>query len=390
MGRIAKGFIDANNELDLDARLMCMGLELVSYRQKQQPVGSFFYRKVSYQELAMFCYQLEQLYRAGVPLLESLHDLCDGCQHVGFRKTLATVCAEVAGGKTLSQAMLLQPAIFNQVFVSLIAAGEHTGKLSTVLNHLFSTLRWHDELIAQTKRLLAYPLFLALVMLFAVIFLMSYLVPQMAAYLTGIGQDLPINTKILIATSKLFNNYWWLILSLPLAAVVIFKLMIAHIPAVHARYDIFKLSVPVLGKVLKKIILARFARYFALMYQAGIPVLQALKLSENIVANHAFAKALQSVQLQINAGDTVYESFHHLALFPQPLLSMIKVGENTGNLDQTLLSISQFYDGEVRAEIAQMLAMLEPLLTVLLGGILAFIMLSVLGPIYDSFGSLGI
>lgn len=137
-------------------------------------------------------------------------------------------------------------------------------------------------------------------------------------------------------------------------------------------------------------ILARYTRYFALMYEAGIPILQALKISETIVGNHAVAAALQSAQQQINAGSAIHESFSSLAFFPPPVLRMIKVGENTGNLDKTLLNISQFYDNEVRTEIAQLLAMLEPLLTVVLGGVLAFIIISVLGPIYASFGSFGL
>jgi type IV pilus assembly protein PilC len=385
MGRVSKGYIDAHNELDIETRLGRLGLELVSYRQHQHSINHFLYRKVGNQDLAMFCYQLEQLHSAGLPLLESLQDLSSNCQHARFKKTLTAVSTDVESGKTLSQALLLHPLIFNQVFVSLIAAGEYAGKLSVALNHLFTTLRWQDELTAQTRRLLAYPMFLAAVMLFSVGFLMTYLVPQMVVFLTASGQILPLNTRILIAASELFVNYWWLILTLPITALAIFALVIKHMPSVREQYDALKLNLPIVGKVLKKIILARFCRYFALMYQAGIPILQALKISENIVVNHVFVKALQAVQLQINAGSTVHESFRNLALFPQPLISMIKVGENTGNLDHTLLNISQFYDSEVRNEIAHMLTMLEPLLTVMLGGILAFIMLSVLGPIYDSF-----
>jgi len=389
VGRVSKGYIDANNELDIETRLMHLGLELVSYRQHHHRLNSFSCRKVGNQDLAMFCYQLEQLHSAGVPLLQSLQDLSYSCQHIRFRKTLSAVCADVEGGKTLSQAMLLHPLIFNQVFVSLIAAGEYSGKLSAALNHLFNTLRWHDELTTQSKRLLAYPIFLAAVMLFSVVFLMIYLVPQMVVFLTALGKTLPLNTRILIATSKLFIHYWWLILTLPVAGLALLH-VIKHNPSARAQYDAFKLELPVVGTLFRKIILARFCRYFGLMYQAGIPILQALKLSENIVANHSFANALQSVQLQINAGGTVHESFRSFALFPQPLISMIKVGENTGNLDHTLLNISQFYDNEVRSEIAHLLTMLEPLLTVVLGGILAFIMLSVLGPIYDSFANFGL
>lgn len=387
-GKTGKGELHANNPLDLEARLTRMGLELISFRQRP-PRRSKTYRNVSLQDLAMFCYQLEQLHSAGVPLLESLQDLRDGCQHTHFKKILLSVHTEIEGGKTLSQALAMHGMVFKPVLISLVSAGEHAGKLGVVLNHLYQTLQWQHGLMAQSKRLLAYPIFLALVMLFTIVFLMMYLVPQMVTFLNVLGHDLPLNTRILIAISAGFMNYWWLILGLSVFMTTLFIYVLRNFVEAQQRFDAFKLKLPLLGSIMKKIILARFTRYFALMYEAGIPILQALKISESIVANHAIASGLQSAQQQINAGSSVYESVSNLGLFPSPVLRMIKVGENTGKLDKTLFNISQFYESEVRAEIAHLLAMLEPLLTLALGGVLAFIMLSVLGPIYASFGNFG-
>jgi type IV pilus assembly protein PilC len=217
---------------------------------------------------------------------------------------------------------------------------------------------------------------------------MVYLVPQMVSFLRNMGQELPLQTKILIFISNAFVNYWWLILSAPVLLVVLVILMVRRSPEARYRFDYIKLNMPVTGPILQKIILARFARYFALMYQTGIPILDAIKTCEDIAANKVVANALNRAHQQINAGDSMSESFRNAGLFPPLVVRMIKVGESTGALDKSLLKISYFYDRDVNESIEKMLKLLEPALTVVLGAILAFIMFSVLGPVYDSFSKL--
>jgi len=388
LGRPAIGQIDAVNEVDLEIRLERMGLDLITFRPAAKSANLFNSSRVSNQDLVMFCFQLEQLTSAGVPLLECLNDLRESSSNPYFQKVLGAISAEVEGGKIFSEALAQHPAVFSEVFVSLIAAGEHTGQLPAVLNNLFNTIRWQDELMSQTKKLLAYPAFVAVVVMLAVVFLMTYLVPQMVSFLRNMGQELPLNTRILIALSNAFVNYWWLMISLPLLMVIGLTATIKTNPIARYRFDMFKLNLPITGPILHKIIMARFARYFALMYQTGIPILDAIKICENIVGNRVVADALTRVHAQINAGDSMSESFRNAGLFPQLVVRMIKVGENTGGLDKSLLNISYFYDRDVNDSMQKMLKMIEPALTVILGGILAFIMFSVLGPVYDSFSKL--
>ncbi len=384
------GQLDAINEVDLEIRLARMGLDLITYRPIAKSANLFNSSHVSNQDLVMFCFQLEQLTSAGVPLLECLNDLRESSSNLFFQKVLGAVSSEVEGGKMLSEALAQHPSVFSQVFVSLIAAGEHTGQLPVVLNNLFNTIRWQDELMSQTKKLLAYPAFVAVVVLSAVVFLMTYLVPQMVTFLRNMGQELPLNTRVLIAISNAFVDYWWLIIGLPILIVVGLVAVIRSNPVARYRYDLFKLGLPVTGPILHKIIMARFARYFALMYQTGIPILDAIKICENIVGNRVVADALTRVHAQISSGDSMSESFRNAGLFPQLVVRMIKVGENTGALDKSLLNISYFYDRDVNDSMQKMLKMIEPALTVILGAILAFIMISVLGPVYDSFSKLKI
>ncbi|WP_047540662.1 type II secretion system F family protein [Methylotenera versatilis] len=387
-GRHAQGQIDALNEVDLELRLERMGLDLITFRTCAKSNNAFAKNRVSNRDLVMFCFQLEQLTSAGVPILEGLNDLRESTQNPYFQKVLGAIAGEVEGGKMLSQALAEHPEVFNEVFVNLVAAGEQTGQLPTVFDNLSNTLKWQDELLSQTKRLLAYPLFVLVVVLAAVTFLMVYLVPEMVKFLHSLGQELPLNTRILIFISNAFVQYWWLILTVPLVLAVGAVSYVKQSAEARYRFDYLKLKLPVTGEILHKIIMARFARYFALMYQTGIPILQAIKTCEKIVGNRVIADALSRAHAQINAGDSMSESFHNAGLFPPLVVRMIKVGESTGALDKSLLNISYFYDRDVNELMQKMLKLLEPALTVILGLILAFIMVSVLGPVYDSFSKM--
>ena len=387
-GRHAQGQIDALNEADLEIRLERMGLDLITFKSTAKSTKAFSQNKVSNRDLVMFCFQLEQLTSAGVPIIDGLNDLRESTANPYFQKVLGALVGEVEGGQMLSQAMAEHPDVFNEVFVNLVAAGEQTGRLPTVFENLSETLKWQDELMGQTKRLLAYPLFVFVVVMAAVTFLMIYLVPEMVKFLNSLGQELPLNTRILIFISNAFVQYWWLILALPVVMVTGVAGYIRQSPEARYRFDYIKLKLPLTGEILHKIIMARFARYFALMYQTGIPILDAIKTCEKIVGNRVIADALSRAHAQINSGDSMSESFRNAGLFPPLVVRMIKVGENTGALDKSLLNVSYFYDRDVNEMMQKMLKLLEPALTVVLGLILAFIMMSVLGPVYDSFGKM--
>jgi type IV pilus assembly protein PilC len=389
-GRHAQGQIDALNEVDLEIRLERMGLDLITFKSTEKSKKAFSQNKVSNRDLVMFCFQLEQLSSAGVPMLEGLNDLRESTANLYFQKVLGSLAGDVEGGKMLSQAMAEHPDVFDEVFVNLVAAGEQTGQLPKVFDNLCNTLKWQDELMSQTKKLLAYPLFVFVVVMAAVTFLMIYLVPEMVKFLNSLGQELPLNTRILIYISNAFVKYWWLILALPFVVVTGLAAYIRQSPEARYKFDYIKLKLPLTGEILHKIIMARFARYFALMYQTGIPILEAIKTCEKIVGNRVVADALSRAHAQINAGDSMSESFHNAGLFSPLVVRMIKVGENTGALDKSLLNVSYFYDRDVNEMMQKMLKLLEPALTVVLGLILAFIMMSVLGPVYDSFGKMKI
>ena len=389
-GRYAQGQMDALNEVDLEIRLERMGLDLITFKATVKSQKVFTQNKVSNRDLVMFCFQLEQLTRAGVPMLEGLNDLRESTVSPYFQKVLGAVAGEVEGGKMLSQALAEHPDVFDEVFVNLVAAGEQTGQLPEVFDNLSNTIKWQDELMSQARNLLIYPLIVLFFVSAAVTVLMVKVVPQLVVFIKSLNKELPWYTKSLIFISDIFVHYWWLIISLPIVLIVGFALYIKQNPAARYRFDYLKLKLPITGEILQKIIMARFARYFALMYQTGIPVLNAIKTCENIVGNRVVSDALSRVHGQISAGDTMSDSFHNAGLFPPLVVRMIKVGETTGSLDKSLLNVSYFYDRDVNDQMQKMLKLIEPAMTIILGIILGFIMVSVLLPIYDSFGSMKI
>ena len=389
-GHPVNGQMDAINEVDLEIRLEQVGLSLITLKPAKKSSYLFKSSKISLKDLMMFCFQMEQMTSAGVPLLDGLSDLRDTSSNVHLQKILGALVSDIEGGKMLSEALAEHPQVFSKVLVSLVDAGEKTGQLPEVFAHLASTYQWQDELISQAKKLMGYPLFVLAVVISAVVFLMIYLVPQMVGFLHNMGQELPLQTRVLIFISDSFMHYWWLLVLLPTIAIAIIATSLKHSRSAQYYFDYAKLNTPVTGKILEKIIMARFSHYFALMYQSGIPILDAIKICEEIAGNRLIAEALQRVQFQINSGASMSDSFQNAGIFPPLVVRMIRVGESTGGLDKSLLKISHFYDRDVNDSIENMLKMLEPTLTVILGAILAFIMFAVLGPVYDSFSKLKI
>jgi len=278
--------------------------------------------------------------------------------------------------------------VFDNVFVSLLRAGEQSGRLAEVFENLAASLKWQDELVSQTKRLLIYPALVLVVVTAVVVFLLIYLVPQVTGLLRTMGVALPMQTKVLIYTSNFIIDYWPLVFGAPVALAAALVVVIRRNPKAAYLWDHAKLHLPVTGPILQKIILARFANFFALMYQSGITVLDALKTSEDIVDNRVIADGLMRAGQQINAGESLTETFQNLGLFPPLVIRMLRVGEATGAIDVALRNVNYFYTRDVREAVDKALKLLEPSLTLMLGLVLAFIMWSVLGPVYDILGKM--
>ncbi len=381
-GKIVRGTTDALNPFDLELRLKRMSLDLITHRSG----GALLRlptRTVSRTELITFCFHLEQLMRAKVPILEALADLRDSVTQQKFRLTLGEMLESIEGGDKLSAAMAQHGEVFDPVFVNLIKVGEQSGQLPAVLSRLAENLKWQDELYEQTRKILLYPLFVGALVVGVLFFLMIYLVPQLSQFLKNTQQEIPLYTRALIKLSDLFVNYWFLLIALPLIAGIALWWSARRNPAFRHKLDGLILSLPGIGPTLKKIILARFSTYFAMMYAAGVSVLDCIRITEKISGNHVIENALVQVGRHITEGRGITEAFQHSGIFPPLVLRMLRVGETTGELDAAMQNVSYFYNRDVRESISRLQSMIQPLMTLLIGALLLWIAVSVGGPIYD-------
>ncbi len=388
-GRAARGTLDAMNDVDLELRLRRMGLDMISFRAVEprsiQSLGA-----VKRQDVINLVFDLEQISRAGIPMLDGLRDLRDGMENPRLREILTSVVEDMEGGRMLSQCLGQHPSIFNNVFVSLVRAGEQSGQMTEVLENLGTTLRMQDELAAQTRRLLVYPSIVLVVVLAVMAFLFTYLVPQVTGLLRTMGIDMPLQTRLMIAVSEIVRGYWYLLVGVPALAAGVAVSMVRSNDRARFAWDYVKLHVPITGPLLQKVIMARFANVFALLYRSGITILEALRTSEAIVDNRVIADSIARATSQINSGVSLTDAFRDLGTFPPLVIRMLRVGEATGALDTALANVTYFYNRDVRESIERGLKLLEPALIFVLGMSLLLIMWAVLSPVYDILGKLNL
>lgn len=385
MGRVRGDTMIASNPMELEKRLKSMGFDLLSFDEQAKASKSWLRRKtITRRELINFTFHIEQLLKAGVPLLDCLRDIRDSLDYSHFTDVLQTIIDDIEGGKTLSLALSEHKNIFDDIYVTLVRVGEETGLLVKVLGEMGETLRWQDELAAHSRKIMIYPSIVSFVVLSVVSFLMIYLMPKLLPFIKNMGTEIPTHTQILISVSSAFVNYWYVMLLSPIAIFFAVRMIAANRPDVQLFIDKMKLRIWLFGPLMMKIKLARFANYFAMMYGAGITVLNALKISEGIMNNMMLEDSIRSARARISDGMQISESFEATGVFPSMIVRMIRIGEDTGAMDEALMNVSYFYNREVRESIDKIEPAMMPILTVLLGGIMLWIMFSVLGPVYDA------
>lgn len=382
-GRVHVGQVDAVNVVDLEMRLNKLKFDLINYKEIKSGSRNMIGSGVSRRDLITFCFHLEQTSRAGVPILDSLQDLRDSSDNPRMAEVINAMIEAIEGGKTLSESMVDFEGVFGKIFTNLVNAGEQSGQTTKVFEELGASLKWQDEQAALTKKLFTYPAFVGTVVVGVVFFLMTYLVPELLRFIKTMGQELPVHTKVLIVVSNIFVNYWYIIILIPILIVLGIKIGIKNSPGFHLKYDELKLKIPVIGPILKKIILTRLCNFFAIMYSSGITIIDCIRTAEEIAGNKSIERAMCKVGQSIADGSTLSDSFAAADIFPPLVLRMIRVGENTGALEDALSNISYFYTRDVKESIERLQSMIEPAMTIVLGAIIAWVMFSVLGPIYD-------
>ena len=388
-GTVVRGKIDAKNSQDLERRLGRLGLSIISGDEVKRLVsGGFFQRKISRDELAQFCFYVERLVSGGVPLLEGLSDVRDSVTNPTLRNTVGLLISDIEQGVTLSQAMKQYPKIFDEIFVSLVEAGEQSGELDTVLRNIGENIRWQADILKRMKKVFSYPIFALIVMLGATYGLMILVVPKMTTLLKTLGQELPPYTLALIATSEFLQEYLVQMIVAVLLSIVAMKMSTTVIPGLDYYIDKTKLRLPIVGPVVEKLLMSRFANIFGMIYASGISVIEGLKISKGSMGNKFMAKGLDGVIQSITEGSTLTNAFRESGLFPPLVLRMIRLGETTGGLDQAMLQIKNYYDRDANEAIEAAQAAIGPIMMVFIAGLMVWVIVAVYSPLYDLISSI--
>ena len=385
-GRPIKGVLGAMNESDLFNQLQSAGLELVSCSALSKKKGkTHFVTRVKVRDLIQVFMHLDQMESAAVPILDSLADIRDTTENTALRDAVSEIYRDVFDGSRLSEAFAKHPKIFTNLYVSLVAAGEETGKMSRSYQQLIKYLKWVDAMQTRIRKAVRYPTIVLLVVLGAISLMMGFVVPQIVEFIRNMELELPFATTSLIATSDFFAAYWWAVLATP---VIIFMVVMALRKSSENfayRIDKMIIAAPVFGSLVRKINIARFCQTFGALYSSGLAILPSIKAATNTVTNLALIEALESIQSLVKTGSPLSEAFNGSGEFPSMVIRMIKVGEDSGNLTVVLDQVSDFYTSDVDEETQKLIAMIEPSLTMVLGGMILWIAVGVFGPIYSSF-----
>ena len=387
-GKFIAGSLDAGNVNDLELRLEKMELDLVTYKQKEPGADLFGRNKIGRRDLINFAFYLEQLTRAGVPILEGLADLRDGEENPSFRDVITGLIEAIEGGNSFSQALALYPKIFDEVFVSLIRVGERSGRMSHVLVDITETLKWQDELLAKARKIMTYPAVIGTLALSVVMFMMIFVVPDIMEAIVALGGEIPIETRALMATSGFLAGYWCVVLAAPFVIFFILRYMYKTSSKARFRLDGVLLKLPIVGPVNEKIKISRFTRYFSLMFASGITVLDAINLSKGVLNNTVLEDGIERAWQQISEGSSISEAFKNIGIFPPLVVRMLRVGESSGQMDKSLDNVSYFFDRDINDSIEKMEPILQTSLMATIGIIVLWLALSVLGPIYDTISTI--
>jgi type IV pilus assembly protein PilC len=348
-------------------------------RQDTIQPGSF---RLSRKELLGFTIHLATFLEAGIPLLEALQSLARENLNTKYRSFTEDLIAKISSGSTLSETLRSYPRVFDEHFVQMVKAGETTGQLDERLLELVVYLEWKQEIAAQVKQSSTYPIVLISLIGGVAVLLMTFTLPKFVTLLQQFNVPLPLPTRIVIYATKTINHYWYALLLLPAIPVLTWILMGK---TARGRFwlDRFTLAIPLLGELQRKIALSRFAHHLSILNSAGIEVLGALQIVEGLVGNLVIAEVVKKIRLGVEAGETLTRRMRHSGEFPSFVVQMLAAGEETGNLEATLKKVSQYYDREVPAAIKQIFTIMEPVILVVMGGLVLFLALAILLPIYQ-------
>lgn len=385
-GALVTGSLDAASLAETEASLDRMGLIPINVRQGgaafKLPDIKRLFQTIPQQELIVFSRQLATLFSAGVPITKALATLERQSPVEAFRQVVKSLRLEIEAGSTLAAALRKHPAVFPELYASMVEAGEAGGILDEVLRRLASMLEKNAENRAKIKSATLYPKIVVGGLAIAIVILMSFVVPKFAQLYSSFKIELPLPTRMLIAISNFASAYWYLFAA---GSIALFLAVKAGLRTERGKdaWDRFIIKVPIFGPIIHKSVLSRFSRVLGSLYRSGLPILQSLDIVSRAVDNRMIAAEIKRIETEVRAGKPLSEELASSGQFPPMVIQMVAVGEDTGGLDEMLDKVSEYYDQEIDSAIRNLAATLEPVLLAFIFGIVLFLALAIFLPMWD-------
>jgi len=390
-GKSLKGIIDADNSVAARQKLRVSGIFPVEVKETSSrpkdpttaPVTvTTLFKRVQSGELSATTRQLSILLGAGVTLVASLEALISQITNPLLKKIMAQIKESVNEGNSLAFSLSQHPKVFSEVYINMVRAGEASGSLDLVLDRLAEFSENQQALRGRVRAALAYPVFMFVIGTLILFFLITFIVPNITKIFSDMHQTLPLPTMMLIGASQFLKSFWWLVLMI-LAGVIILAKQFKKTPRGNYIWDEIKIRAPILGPINIKMAMARFGRTLGSLLQSGVPLLSSLQIVRNIVNNAIIADVIDKAMDEIESGKSLANPLGQSRWIPPVVIQMIAVGEQSGELESMLNKIADIYEGEVESQIMAMTSMLEPVMILIMGVFVGFIVISILLPIFE-------
>ena len=388
-GKVLKGEMDAINREAVLVRLRGQRIQPNPARIKEKGAGldteiniPGFGQKVTPHDIMVFTRQFSVMIDAGLPIVQSLEILSQQSDNKAFQKVIRQVMQDVEGGSTLAESLKKHPQAFDDLYVNMVAAGETGGVLNTILNRIAQFIEKADKLKRKVKGAMIYPSTIVAVAVIVVTILLLYVIPVFAELYGGMGKALPAPTQITINISNFFRAYF-LYMSMVLVAIGVAIRMYYKTDQGRLQIDGILLKTPVMGDLLRKVAVARFSQNMSILLSSGVPILDGLAITAKTAGNQVVENAVMSARVSISQGKTLSEPLKETKIFPPMVCQMVAIGENTGALDNMLKKVGEFYEDEVDGAVANLTAMMEPMIMIVLGVILGGLVISMYLPIFQ-------
>ena len=389
-GVVQQGSLTAANPDAAASELMRRGITPLTIREQEDTSSALdklnqlplFRKAVTLDELIVFCRQMHALTKAGIPLIRTMRGLAETTRSPVLAEVLEDITNRLEGGTTMATAMQAHPKVFSELFIAMIHVGENTGMLDDSFKRLSEILELERDTKRRVKQALRYPTFVVIALLAALMVVNFLVIPRFASVFAKLGADLPFLTQVLVGTSNFLLGYWPVMLFAVAAGAVLIRQW-KQTDRGRLMWDRYKLKLPIIGPLLELITLSRFARNFATMLKAGMPVTHALTVVADATDNAWIGRHIKDMRLGIERGESLLRTARHSEMFTPLILQMIAVGEETGSVDDMLNNVADFYDEDVDYGLKRLAESIEPILIVAMGILVLILALGVFLPIWD-------